>query len=243
VQAAAFSITDALLERFGLLIIIVLGETVTGVVDGLAHTPVDMLTLVVALVAVVTGFGAWWTYFDFAGHRPPRRPRPPTLVWILTQLPLTAVVATMGAAMVSLTEHARAADIPRSHRLAAVRRRRRRPGDNGVAHHHPGRLTRNLPAVPAAVPDLRRRRRSVPRLGCRAADSTSAQPGARRPSRHSLDVRGNPPGGRPSVRFLKPDIGQVHVCLPLSLGARVLEVPEVVANWRKTHPGQDMRRD
>src|SRR5258705_67555 len=92
VQAAALSITDALLERFGLLIIIVLGETVTGVVDGLAHTPVNGLTLLVALVAVVAGFGAWWTYFDFAGHRPPRPERPPTLVWILTHLPLTAPV-------------------------------------------------------------------------------------------------------------------------------------------------------
>ena len=36
VQAAGLIITDALTERFGLLIIIVLGETVTGVVDGLA---------------------------------------------------------------------------------------------------------------------------------------------------------------------------------------------------------------
>ena len=26
----------------------------------------------VGLVAVVVGFGAWWTYFDFAGHRSPR---------------------------------------------------------------------------------------------------------------------------------------------------------------------------
>jgi low temperature requirement protein LtrA len=112
VQAAALTMTDALLERFRLLIIIVLGETVTGVVDGLVHTPVHALTLAVALVAVVTGFGAWWTYFDFAGHRPPRRPRPPTMVWIFTHLPLTAAVATMGAAMVSLIEHARAAHTP-----------------------------------------------------------------------------------------------------------------------------------
>jgi low temperature requirement protein LtrA len=112
VQAAALSMTDALIERFGLLIIIVLGETVTGVVNGLTHSPVDALTLIVALVAVVAGFGAWWTYFDFAGHRPPRRARPPTLVWMLTHLPLTAGVAGMGAAMVSLTQHAHATRTP-----------------------------------------------------------------------------------------------------------------------------------
>jgi hypothetical protein len=28
------------------------------------------VTLSVGLVAIVVGFGAWWTYFDFAGHRP-----------------------------------------------------------------------------------------------------------------------------------------------------------------------------
>jgi low temperature requirement protein LtrA len=69
--ATALTITDALIERFGLLTIIVLGETVTGVVDGLAGQPVSGLTLSVGLVAVVVGFGAWWTYFDFAGHRNP----------------------------------------------------------------------------------------------------------------------------------------------------------------------------
>jgi low temperature requirement protein LtrA len=112
VQSAALTITDALIERFGLLIIIVLGETVTGVVDGLVHTPVDALSLIVALVSVMAGFGAWWTYFDFAGHRSPRAERPSTLVWMLTHLPLTAAIAAMGAAMVSLVEHAHADHTP-----------------------------------------------------------------------------------------------------------------------------------
>jgi low temperature requirement protein LtrA len=102
----ALTITTALIERFGLLIIIVLGETVTGVVAGLALAPLNALTLAVALTGVVIGFGAWWTYFDFAGHRPLRPGRRPTLCWILTHLPLTAGIATMGAAMLSLAEHA-----------------------------------------------------------------------------------------------------------------------------------------
>jgi low temperature requirement protein LtrA len=112
VVAASLTMTDALIERFGLMIIIVLGETVTGVVAGLAQAPVDALTLAVALVGVMVGFGAWWTYFDFAGHRPPRSARPPTLLWILAHLPLTAAIAAMGAAMVGLAEHAHAAHTP-----------------------------------------------------------------------------------------------------------------------------------
>ena len=78
VQAASLTITDSLIDRFGTLIIIVLGEIVTGVVTGLASRPISPLTLSVGLVAVVVGFGAWWTYFDFPGaaHRDRLRPPP-----------------------------------------------------------------------------------------------------------------------------------------------------------------------
>jgi low temperature requirement protein LtrA len=100
------AISDALTERFGAFIIIVLGETITGVVAGLSGEPVSAMTLAVGLVAVVVGFGAWWTYFDLAGQRRPRPERRPGLRWELGHLPLTAAIAAMGAAMVSLTEHA-----------------------------------------------------------------------------------------------------------------------------------------
>jgi low temperature requirement protein LtrA len=84
----------------------VLGETLTGVVNGLAREPVSGLTLSVGLVAVVVGFGAWWTYFDFAGHRPARPELAVSVQWMLGHLPLAAAIAAMGAAMVSLVDHA-----------------------------------------------------------------------------------------------------------------------------------------
>ena len=111
-QAAALTITDSLIDRFGALTIIVLGETLTGVVGGLASEPISGLTLSVGLVAVVVGFGAWWTYFDFAGNRHPRPGRTATLQWMLSHLPLTAAIAGMGAAMVSLVDHAHDARTP-----------------------------------------------------------------------------------------------------------------------------------
>ena len=98
-------VTGALTERFGAFTIIVLGETLTGVVAGLSGRRVSGLTLSVGLAAIVVGFGAWWTYFDFAGHRLPR-PRAASVQWMLGHLPLTAAIAAMGAAMVSLVEHA-----------------------------------------------------------------------------------------------------------------------------------------
>src|SRR6266536_1190726 len=111
-QAAAATVTDVLIERFGLFTIIVLGETLTGVVGGLSDRPLHGVTLAVGLVAVGIGFGAWWTYFDFAGHRRPRPTWSANLLWMLTHLPLTASIAAMGAAMVSLIDHAGDARTP-----------------------------------------------------------------------------------------------------------------------------------
>jgi low temperature requirement protein LtrA len=105
-QAAALIVSEALSERFGAFIIIVLGETLTGVVAGLSGDPVSATALAVGLVAVVVGFGAWWTYFDLAGQGRPRPERQASVRWVLGHLPLTAAIAAMGAAMVSLTRHA-----------------------------------------------------------------------------------------------------------------------------------------
>ena len=55
-EAAALTTTDALIERFGLFTIIVLGETLTNVAGGLSDRPVGALTLAVGLVAIVVGF-------------------------------------------------------------------------------------------------------------------------------------------------------------------------------------------
>ena len=104
--AAGLIVTGALTERFGAFIIIVLGETLTGIVAGLASHPVSALTLAVGLVAVLVGFGAWWTYFDFAGQRLTRQEPAASAQWMFGHLPLTASVAAMGAAMVSLVDHA-----------------------------------------------------------------------------------------------------------------------------------------
>jgi low temperature requirement protein LtrA len=109
---ASLTITAAFIERFGLMIIIVLGETVMGVTVGLGQVAVDGRSLAVALVGITVAFGAWWTYFDFAGHRPPTRARTSTLVWMLTHLPLTAALAVMGAAMGVLAEHAQDSRTP-----------------------------------------------------------------------------------------------------------------------------------
>ena len=98
--------TESLVERFGLFTIIVLGEVVLGVVDGLSSVDRDTKTVVTGLVALWVGLGLWWIYFDLVGRRLPHDTGRAVSTWLLGHLPITLSVAAAGAAMVSLLEHA-----------------------------------------------------------------------------------------------------------------------------------------
>jgi low temperature requirement protein LtrA len=98
--------TDSLVERFGLFTIIVLGEVIFGVVDGLSTPDRDGLVIATGMIALGIGFGFWWIYFDLVGRRPPRNDGGPLVTWMLSHLPITLSIAGAGAAMVSLIGHA-----------------------------------------------------------------------------------------------------------------------------------------
>jgi hypothetical protein len=59
--------TDSLVERLATLTIIVLGEVVFGVVDGLSQSTHDVTTISTGMIALAVGFGLWWIYFDVVG--------------------------------------------------------------------------------------------------------------------------------------------------------------------------------
>ena len=102
------SVTHSLVERFGLFSIIVLGEVVVGVVEGLSEVnegQPDAKTVTIGLLALVIGFGFWWTYFDFTGRRMPKTEQPGFGIWILSHLPATTAIAAAGAGMVDLVAH------------------------------------------------------------------------------------------------------------------------------------------
>jgi low temperature requirement protein LtrA len=98
--------TESMVERFGLFTIIVLGEVVFGVVDGMSNAVQDALTIVTGLVALVIGFGFWWMYFDIVGRRMPRAESSAIASWMISHLPITLAIAAAGPATVSLIEHA-----------------------------------------------------------------------------------------------------------------------------------------
>ena len=98
--------TDAMVERFDLLIIIVLGEVVTGVVNGLAGAEHDAVALATGFVALVVGFGLWWIFFDVGGRRQPRPDGLAVNLWMEAHLPIAIAIVGAGAAMIGLIEHA-----------------------------------------------------------------------------------------------------------------------------------------
>ena len=105
--------TDSMAERFGLFNIIVLGEVVVGVVDGMRGVEdLDFRTVATGVLGLSIAFGFWWTYFDFVGRRLPRQDAGSLVLWLYSQLPIALAVAAAGAGMVSLIEHAADARTP-----------------------------------------------------------------------------------------------------------------------------------
>ncbi|MGW4946526.1 low temperature requirement protein A [Actinoplanes sp. NPDC004185] len=60
-------------ERFGLFVILVLGESVTAVVTGLHDGEWKPAVVVTAVVAFVVAAALWWIYFDLSGGAAKRR--------------------------------------------------------------------------------------------------------------------------------------------------------------------------
>ncbi|MDX6365523.1 MAG: hypothetical protein QOK30_599 [Nocardioidaceae bacterium] len=106
-RSMSFRVSESMAERFALFTIIVLGEAVVGVVDGLTEADAGWATKGVGLLCLCIGFGIWWNYFDFVGRRPPRAGVCVRGLWLVMHLPLSMSVAATGAGMVSLIEHAR----------------------------------------------------------------------------------------------------------------------------------------
>ena len=104
--------TESLVERFGLFTIIVLGEVIFGVVDGLSVAEHDANTIATGILAIILGFGFWYMYFDVVGRRLPRIDGRSIANWMLSHLPVTLSIAAAGAGLTSLIAHADDARTP-----------------------------------------------------------------------------------------------------------------------------------
>jgi len=104
--------TDSLVDRFGTFTLIVLGEVVFGVVDGLSHSEHDFATVATGMIGLMVGFGFWWIYFDVVGGRLPKGEGRALANWMLSHYPITLAIAAAGAGMVSLLEDAHGTSTP-----------------------------------------------------------------------------------------------------------------------------------
>lgn len=88
-------------ERFGLFTIIVLGEAVIAVVEGVAEQKWDIQSAIAAVFGLGIAFSLWWIYFDNVGGAPVRNARSEGRVslintWLYTHLPLVIGITATG---------------------------------------------------------------------------------------------------------------------------------------------------
>lgn len=91
-------------ERFGLFTMIVLGEAIIAVVDGVSEQKWDILTVISAIFGLTIAFSLWWVYFDNLGGTPIQRARTEgraviANIWLYTHLPLVMGIAATGVAV------------------------------------------------------------------------------------------------------------------------------------------------
>lgn len=104
--AAARRIRPSLVERFGLLTIIVLGENLISIVSGATYVK-TMTSEVVGTVtlSILIVFSLWWVYFDFVSRRVPRQTDGSRLSWIYLHLFLTMSIGLTAVGLLNLIEH------------------------------------------------------------------------------------------------------------------------------------------
>jgi low temperature requirement protein LtrA len=99
------SVTSSGAERFGLFTIIVLGEVIVGVVQGVAgQHHMNWLVGGTAALGMLIAIGIWWVYFDFVSHRIPINNKIATYGWMYLHLPMTIGIASVGAAVLNVVE-------------------------------------------------------------------------------------------------------------------------------------------
>lgn len=94
---------DKFPERFGLFTMILLGETVTGVIRGVATSNaeegVSPTTLFEASLGLAIGFGMWWLYYDFIARRPTKPIFATALLWVYLHIVAMAAIVVVGVAI------------------------------------------------------------------------------------------------------------------------------------------------
>lgn len=97
-------------ERIGLFTLIVLGESVIGVVGGLAEHEWSLGSIFMGLLGLAIAFSLWWLYFDTADGSPLQSMKVGrmrfALTWLYAHLPLAMGLVAAGVGVEHLIAHA-----------------------------------------------------------------------------------------------------------------------------------------
>jgi low temperature requirement protein LtrA len=112
-------------ERFGLFVLIVLGECFIGIVEGLRAIRWTPAAGMAAAFALCVGFSIWWVYFEALDVAPvveiARSKRTgPYKLWLFAHFPLAAAIAASGIAVGQAVHEAPSPELPDTQRLLLV---------------------------------------------------------------------------------------------------------------------------
>jgi low temperature requirement protein LtrA len=99
-------------ERMGLVTIVVLGEVVAGVINGLSETGyhLDRSGIVNGILGLSVGFSLWWVYFDYVARRPPKYRFIVALGWNYLHLALNIAITVSGVGIALVLRDAETAE-------------------------------------------------------------------------------------------------------------------------------------
>jgi low temperature requirement protein LtrA len=92
-------------ERFGLFIIIVLGENVASVVLGVGEAALAPVSLVAGGLGMALTFASWWLYFDIVQQRPARSGGLGGFMRSYLHLPLILAMIATAAGILTVVAH------------------------------------------------------------------------------------------------------------------------------------------
>lgn len=102
----AMKIRPSLVERFGLLTIIVLGEAIASVMRGASYNYViDLDVVILVLLGLFISAAMWWSYFDLVARRLPIQRVGTRMAWIYLHLPVTLCIGLVASGLLYLLEH------------------------------------------------------------------------------------------------------------------------------------------
>jgi low temperature requirement protein LtrA len=101
----ATTVSNSMVERYGLFTIIVLGEVIVGVVQGVAgQHHFTMQVGILGGLGMMIAIGLWWVYFDLISSHTPKRGTLFEAGYMYLHMPLAMCIAAAGAAVLKIID-------------------------------------------------------------------------------------------------------------------------------------------